>query len=66
VTPRRTGLALAITVGVFYGWCTLSWALAHGPFPGFMNSRSHGMNFSSMVSQWSFEWLGFITDLLVL
>lgn len=66
MTPRRTGLALAVTVGVLYGWCTLSWALAPGPFPGFMNSRFHGMNFSSMVQQRPFEWLGFIIALLML
>ena len=31
--PLRTGLALAITVGVFYALCTLVWTLAPGPRP---------------------------------
>ena len=48
-TPIRTGIALAITVGLFYALCTLAWAMAPGPFLGFMNSLFHGMDFSAMV-----------------
>ena len=66
MTPLRTGLALAITVGVFYALCTLAWVLAPGPFVGFMNSLFHGMNFSSMVQPAPFAWQGFLTALLVL
>ncbi len=47
--PFSTGIALAITVGVFYALCTLLWVLAPGPFLGFMNSLFHGMDFSAMV-----------------
>ena len=33
MAPLRTGLALAITVGVFYALCALVWALATRPVP---------------------------------
>ena len=66
IRPLRTGLALAITVGLFYALCTLVWALAPGPFLGFMNNLFHGMDFSSMVRPRPFAWPGFISALLVL
>ena len=59
-------LALAITVGVFYALCALVWALAPGPFLGFMNNLFHGMDFSSMVQPRPFAWTGFLAALLVL
>ena len=66
MTPLRTGIALAITVGVFYALCALVWALAPGPFLGFMNNLFHGMDFSSMVRPRPFAWTGFLAALLVL
>lgn len=66
MAPLRTGFALAITVGVFYALCALTWAVAPGPFLGFMNSLFHGMDFSSMVQSRSFAWQGFLSALLVL
>ena len=66
MTALRTGLALAITVGLFYALCALVWALAPGPFLGFMNNLFHGMDFSSMVQPRPFAWTGFLTALLVL
>lgn len=66
MTPIRTGLALALTVGVFYALCTLVWALAPGPFLGFMNSLFHGMDFSSLVQPRPFTWPGFGLAALVL
>jgi 2TM family of unknown function (DUF5676) len=65
-TPIRTGIALAITVGLFYALCTLAWAMAPGPFLGFMNSLFHGMDFSAMVKPQPFAWSGFAVALLVL
>ena len=64
--PLRTGLALAITVGVFYALCALVWTLAPGPFLSFMNSLFHGMDFSSMVQPRPFAWPRFLTARLVL
>ena len=66
MTPLRTGIALAITVGLFYALCTLVWALAPGPFLSFMDNLFHGMDFSSMVRPQPFAWPGFISALLVL
>jgi hypothetical protein len=65
-TPVRTGIALAATVGLFYALCTLVWALAPGPFLGFMNSLFHGMDFSALVKPQPFGWPGFAVALLVL
>ena len=64
--PFRTGIALAVSVGVFYGLCTLLWVLAPGPFLGFMNSLFHGMDFSALVQPRSFAWSGFLVALLLL
>lgn len=66
MTPLRTGLALAITVGLFYALCTLVWILAPGPFLGFMNNLFHGMDFSSIVQPLPFAWAGFLMALFVL
>ena len=62
----RSGLALAITVGLFYALCTLAWILAPGSFLGFMNNLFHGMDFSGMVRPRPFAWPGFLVALLVL
>lgn len=64
--PFSTGIALAITVGLFYALCALVWALAPGPFLGLMNNLFHGMDFSSMVRPKPFAWTGFLLALLVL
>ncbi|MDO8777198.1 MAG: DUF5676 family membrane protein [Burkholderiaceae bacterium] len=66
MAPLRTGIALAITTGVFYALCALVWALAPGPFLSFMNNLFHGMDFTSMVQPRPFAWSGFLAALLVL
>lgn len=66
MTPLRTGIALAITVGLFYALCALVWALAPGPSLGFMNSLFHGMNFGAMVQPGMFSPAGFLIALVVL
>ena len=66
MAPLRTGLTLAITVGLFYALCTLVWLLAPGPFLGFMNNLFHGLDFTSMVQPRPFAMQGFVTALLVL
>jgi hypothetical protein len=66
VSTFRTGIAFAITVGLFYALCALIWALAPGPSLSFMNSLFHGMDFSSMVQPRPFSWAGFLVALLVL
>ena len=66
VRPVSTGIALAVTVGVFYALCALAWVLAPGPFLGFMNSLFHGMDFSAMVQPRPLSWSGFVVALLLL
>ena len=66
MTPLRTGIALAITVGLFYALCALVWALAPGPSLSLMNGLFHGMNFNSMVQPGDFSLLGFLVALVVL
>lgn len=66
MSPLRTGLALAITVGGFYALCTVAWTLAPATFLGLMNNLFHGMDFTAMVSPASFNFLGFLAALLVL
>ena len=66
MTPLRTGIALAATVGLFYALCTLIWLLAPGPFLAFMNSLFPGMDFSAMVQPGSFSVARFVAALVVL
>ena len=66
MTALGTGIALAITVGVFYALCTLIWTLAPGPSLGFLNSLFHGMDFGSMARPGPFDWGGYFTSLVVL
>ncbi|MEO5672815.1 MAG: DUF5676 family membrane protein [Ramlibacter sp.] len=66
MAPLRTGIALAITVAVFYALCALVWAVAPGPFLSFMNSLFHGMDFSSMVQPGPFSLPGFLNATFIL
>jgi len=62
----RTGMALAVTVAVFYSLCTLVWLAAPGPFLGFMNNLFHGIDFTSLVHPGGLAWGGFFQALLVM
>jgi hypothetical protein len=66
MSPLRTGLALAITVGGFYALCTVAWVLAPTTFVGLMNNLFHGMDFTTMVRPQPFAFPGFLVALLVL
>jgi hypothetical protein len=61
-----TGIALAITVALFYALCTLVWLVAPGPFLGFMNSLFHGLDFKPLLTSAPFSWVGFVEALLVM
>ena len=64
--PVRTGLALAVTVALFYALCTLVWLAAPAPFMGFMNSLFHGIDFSPLLKPAGFSAGGFIEALVVM
>ncbi|MGJ7498566.1 DUF5676 family membrane protein [Variovorax sp. RT4R15] len=66
MTPLRTGLALAATVGGFYVLCTVAWTFAPGTFLGLMNSLFHGMDFTAMVRPQPFAFPEFLAALLML
>lgn len=64
--PLRTGVALAVTVALFYAACTLAWLVAQGSFLGFMNSLFHGLDFTPLLKSTDFSWGGFLEALLVM
>ena len=64
--PMQTGLALGITVGVFYSLCALAWFLAPDAFMTFMNNLFHGLDFSSLMQPRPFSGLRFMSSLLIL
>ena len=65
-TALRDGVALAVTVAVFYALCTVVWLVAPGPFQGFMSSLFHGMDFSPLMRPASFSVTGFLEALVVM
>jgi len=65
-SPLRTGIALAVTVAVFYALCTLAWLAAPGPFLGFMNDLFHSMDFTLLLRPAPFSWGGFFEALAVM
>ena len=62
----RTGIALAVTVALFYALCTVAWLAAPQQFLGFMNSLFHGVDFSPLVGDEPFAWAGFAQALVVM
>jgi hypothetical protein len=66
MNPLRTGIALAITVAVFYALCTAAWAVAPDAFLALMNNLFHGLDFSPLVQARTFALSGFVLPLLVL
>ncbi len=66
MTPVRSGLALAITVGAFYALCTVAWALAPASFLSLMNNLFHGIDFTPLFKPQAFAFLGFLAALVVL
>ena len=61
-----TGIALAVTVALFYALCALVWLFAPGPFLGFMSSLFHGLDFKPLLTSAPFSWGGFVQALLVM
>ena len=66
MTSLRTGLALAVTVDLFYALCALVWLLAPGQFLTFMNNLFHGIDLTSLVQPQPFALTDFFTSLLSL
>lgn len=64
--PLRTGLALAITVALFYSLCTLVEILLPRQFMAFMNALFHGMNFQVLATSQPYSWTAYLYAMLVL
>ena len=64
--PLRTGIALSVTVAVFYALCTLVWLVAPEPFLGFINNLFHGSDFTPLLKVTTFSWGSFAQALLVM
>ena len=64
--PLQTGLALSITVAVFYSLCTLVEMLWPVQFIGFMNALFHGLDFRKLGAPSGFSWSSFFEAIIVL
>lgn len=62
----RTGLALSVTVALFYALCTAGWVIARPQFLGFMNSLFHGIDFTPLVTDGTFGWASFVEAVAVM
>ena len=62
----RTGVALAVTVAVFYVLCTLVWLAVPGPFLNFMNGMFHGIDFTPLMRPAPFAWGGLVGAVVVM
>lgn len=49
MSPVRTSVALAITVGAIYALCAVAWAIAPATFLSLMSNLLYGMDFTPMV-----------------
>lgn len=64
--PLQTGMALSLTVAVFYSLCTLVEAIWPTQFMGFMNALFHGMDFHLLQAIELHPWRDFFYALVVL
>lgn len=64
--PLQTGLALSVTVAVFYSLCALVEALWPAQFMGFMNALFHGMDFRPLTAAELHPWRGYLYALAVM
>jgi hypothetical protein len=64
--PLQTGLALSVTVALFYSLCTLAEVLWPAPFIAFMNSLFHGMDFRPLQTVELHAWRSYFYALGVM
>lgn len=64
--PYFTGIALSLTVSVFYSLCTLIWVMAPERFMDFMNSLFHGIDFRLLRTPEAYAWNSFAFALICL
>jgi hypothetical protein len=64
--PIQTGLALSVTVAVFYSLCALVEVLWPAQFMGFMNALFHGMDFRLLQTVEANPWRDYFYALVVM
>lgn len=64
--PLQTGLALSVTVAVFYSLCALVEVLWPAQFMGFMNALFHGMDFRPLQTSELHPWRDYLYALMVM
>ncbi|MDQ1831651.1 DUF5676 family membrane protein [Massilia scottii] len=63
--PLQTGLALAVTVALFYSFCSLIDVLWPEQFVSFMDALFHGMDFRAPQSVTPHPWRDYFSALIV-
>jgi len=64
--PLQTGLALSVTVAIFYSLCTLIEVFLPEQFMGFMNALFHGLDFRMLRTPEPYRWQAFFYALIVM
>lgn len=64
--PLQTGVALSLTMIVFYSLCALAAVMWPDSFMKFMNSLAHGLDFRKLVATEPYTWTSFFGALTVL
>lgn len=64
--PLQTGLALSVTVALFYSLCALVQVLWPAQFIGFVNALFHGMDFRALQTVAPNPWRDYSYALLVM
>lgn len=59
MNPINPGIALSVTVMVFYSLCTLAEVLWPAQFMEFMNALLHGLDFRKLSESVPFSWASF-------
>lgn len=64
--PLQTGLALSVTVALFYSLCALVQDLWPAQFIAFMNALFHGIDFRTLQVVAPHPWRDYVYALLVI
>lgn len=64
--PLHTGLALSVTVALFYSLCALVEVTWPDQFMGFMNGLFHGLDFRKLMTTEPYNWSSFFFALVIL
>jgi ABC-type phosphate/phosphonate transport system permease subunit len=64
--PLQTGLALSMTVALFYSLCTLVEVVWPAQFMDFMNALFHGMDFRALQTAALHPWRDYFYALVVM